>query len=396
MYTVVTVNWERLLGLQARSAPESIPMQGLPWQGETLRYGFSGHETFPFRYAWLPKGVAAVREDPKAFSQPDALVRLGVGKNMVASIRFWCESLGLIDVRRQGAELTPLGELLFGTATDLTAQEKDSHDLHLGADPFQIITRWRAKEIAAGVSDLDVLQVAHDRPNTELALLDDLHAKLYLADEQCLVGSANLTGSALGWSNRSNIEILIPARQIDAEVAFLLERLRAATPATTDIRSEVEAAAAALQSVVLDEAQDMTEENEARRFAWLPRCAAPDKLYEMYRYPDTTVVVRGTKEDGLADLQDLHIQPGLSLADFEAAVQRTLLFMPAFSQIIEKVPQGLTDASGVARIEESRSDLVVQDAQKQWHIVRDWIGVFFRDRFEVAPESFVTRLKSRR
>ena len=266
MYTVVTVNWERLLGLQARSAPESIPMQGLPWQGETLRYGFSGHETFPFRYAWLPKGVAAVREDPKAFSQPDALVRLGVGKNMVASIRFWCESLGLIDVRRQGAELTPLGELLFGTATDLTAQEKDSHDLHLGADPFQIITRWRAKEIAAGVSDLDVLQVAHDRPNTELALLDDLHAKLYLADEQCLVGSANLTGSALGWSNRSNIEILIPARQIDAEVAFLLERLRAATPATTDIRSEVEAAAAALQSVVLDEAQDMTEENEARRF----------------------------------------------------------------------------------------------------------------------------------
>ena len=77
------------------------------------RFGFSGHQTFPFRYAWLPKGVAAVREDSRAFHRQDAIARLGVGKNMVASIRFWCEALGLIVMNRGRASLTSLGSFLF-------------------------------------------------------------------------------------------------------------------------------------------------------------------------------------------------------------------------------------------------------------------------------------------
>jgi hypothetical protein len=27
----------------------------------------------------------------------------------------------------------------------------------------------------------------------------------------------------------------------------------------------------------------------------------------------------------------------------------------------------------------------------QWKVVRDWIGVFFPDKFEVAPSSFILR-----
>ncbi len=86
-----------------------------PLLGESPRYSFSGHHTFPFRYAWLPKGVAAVRSDRQAFSRPDALVQLGVGKNMVASIRFWCEACGLISGSSRCHALTPLAKLLFGT-----------------------------------------------------------------------------------------------------------------------------------------------------------------------------------------------------------------------------------------------------------------------------------------
>ncbi|NCQ36429.1 DUF4007 family protein, partial [bacterium] len=41
---------------------------------------FSGHETFPFRYAWLPKAVRATEEDTGIFGREDAMVRLGVGK----------------------------------------------------------------------------------------------------------------------------------------------------------------------------------------------------------------------------------------------------------------------------------------------------------------------------
>jgi len=261
--------------------------------------------------------------------------------------------------------------------------------------PVSIVTRWRAIEIAAGISDLEVLEVANGRLNTELRLLDDLHAKLYLADDRCLVGSANLTASALGWSGESNIDLLTPAQTTDSDVTRLLKRLETAELATYTIRSEMEAKVAALDIPVLNERRDIEGEDDSHRPAWLPRCAAPDKLYEIYRNPETTVVVEGTRQDGLADLRDLMIQRGLSLMKFSAVVQDTLLLMPAFARIIDQVPQGVIDDGGIALVEEARPDLVGQDAREQWRIVRDWIGVFFRDQFEVAPASFITRLRPR-
>ena len=77
---------------------------------------FSGHQTFPFRYTWLKKGVDAVVEDPKIFVSEDASVILGVGKNMVASIRHWCQVSGLIrtDPHQRGQSIpTNLGEVIF-------------------------------------------------------------------------------------------------------------------------------------------------------------------------------------------------------------------------------------------------------------------------------------------
>lgn len=62
----------------------------------TTKYGFSGHETFAFRYGWLKKGVDAVKSDPNIFNRKDAIVYLGVGKNMVRSIRHWCLAARLV------------------------------------------------------------------------------------------------------------------------------------------------------------------------------------------------------------------------------------------------------------------------------------------------------------
>ena len=259
--------------------------------------------------------------------------------------------------------------------------------------PVQIVTRWRAKEVAAGISDLEVFHIAKERSNTTLALLDDLHAKLYLADEQCLVGSANLTGSALGWAKRSNIELLIQAKPTDINVAFLLRQLKTAIPATLERLSEIEAELTILKSTVLDEGQDMTDDIGLRKLAWLPRCATPDKLWEIYNDPLTTTVVENTKKDGRSDLRDMQIYPGLSKSEFEAAVQNSLLLMPALNQIIDEVPQGVKDSRGEALIAGIRPKYEEQNLQKQWYIVREWIGQFFQDKFEVAPESYITRLK---
>ena len=64
---------------------------------DKINTSFSGHETFPFRYTWLKKGVDAVREDPTIFADDSATIILGVGKNMVRSIYHWCQVSRLIE-----------------------------------------------------------------------------------------------------------------------------------------------------------------------------------------------------------------------------------------------------------------------------------------------------------
>lgn len=51
---------------------------------------FAGHQTFHPRFGWIKKGFDAAAADPDVFNRPDAPVILGVGKNMVEAIRFWC------------------------------------------------------------------------------------------------------------------------------------------------------------------------------------------------------------------------------------------------------------------------------------------------------------------
>ena len=260
----------------------------------------------------------------------------------------------------------------------------------------RIFTRWRAAEIAAGVSDLAVFEIANERLNTELKLLDDIHAKLYIADNRGLVGSANLTATALGWAERSNVEILIPVQRNQTEVSHLLKRLESATIATFKIRSGVEAEAAALVEPKLDESLDMIDEDGGeRKQAWLPRCAAPKQLYAMYLDADTMDVVEATRADGLADLHDLSIPKSLAKENFGDEVQNILRLMPVFKRIIDLIPKGLSDTDGVRFVVETRPGLSSSEAALQWRIIRDWIEVFFANQFEVAPDSFVTRLRQR-
>lgn len=72
-------------------------------QEDAKRPIFSGHETFPMRYGWLKKSYdslekAEIRGENArdVFSADDAIVEFGVGKNMVSSMRHWCNVSGII------------------------------------------------------------------------------------------------------------------------------------------------------------------------------------------------------------------------------------------------------------------------------------------------------------
>src|SRR5262249_33020034 len=77
----------------------------------------SGHETFPCRYTWLPKVVRGLSKNPQLFSDEDqAMVDLGVGKNMVRAIRYWAQATGIIVQSERGKThlLSSFGETLLG------------------------------------------------------------------------------------------------------------------------------------------------------------------------------------------------------------------------------------------------------------------------------------------
>ncbi len=63
---------------------------------ENKKISFSGHDSFQCRNLWLKKGYDYVVQGRK-FTDEDSVVVLGVGKNMVSSIRYWLKAFNVID-----------------------------------------------------------------------------------------------------------------------------------------------------------------------------------------------------------------------------------------------------------------------------------------------------------
>lgn len=59
-----------------------------------IKYTFSGHDSFQCRQLWLKKGFDFA-EAGRSFNEESAVVELGVGKNMVSSIRFWLKAFNI-------------------------------------------------------------------------------------------------------------------------------------------------------------------------------------------------------------------------------------------------------------------------------------------------------------
>ena len=102
---------------------------------------FAGHETFTFRYAWLKKGVDGLRRQPDIFSRDSAMVELGVGKNMVRSIRHWCLATQVIAEgdTRPGTRTRPLSLTDFGRSLF----HEPGWDPYLEADGSLWLLHWR-------------------------------------------------------------------------------------------------------------------------------------------------------------------------------------------------------------------------------------------------------------
>jgi hypothetical protein len=95
-------------------------------------YRFTGHETFAFRYSWLPKAFFELSRDPQLFvDEPNAMVRLGVGRNMVKSIRFWVQAAGMAATTKSGIEPTSFGKSILDEKSGFDPYLEDIRTLWL-------------------------------------------------------------------------------------------------------------------------------------------------------------------------------------------------------------------------------------------------------------------------
>lgn len=74
-----------------------------------MKYTFSGHESFHCKSLWLKKGYDFALAG-KSFNDESAVVELGVGKNMVSSIKYWLKAFGIID---ESGCVTKIGSLIL-------------------------------------------------------------------------------------------------------------------------------------------------------------------------------------------------------------------------------------------------------------------------------------------
>lgn len=78
-----------------------------------------GHQSFHIRRGWIYKGLKEVRSNEYIFSDKDIVLTdvFGIGSNMITSLKYWLETLELIERKREGSKfkfyLTEIGQVIF-------------------------------------------------------------------------------------------------------------------------------------------------------------------------------------------------------------------------------------------------------------------------------------------
>lgn len=74
---------------------------------------FGQHQSFYLRERWLSKGIKELRNCENFFNQSGNFEKIGLGKNMVDSLKFWMGSSGVIFEENKKIIISKLGELIY-------------------------------------------------------------------------------------------------------------------------------------------------------------------------------------------------------------------------------------------------------------------------------------------
>ena len=225
-----------------------------------------------------------------------------------------------------------------------------------------------------------------------------MHAKYYRADKGCLIGSANLTATALGWSPNPNVEILVPPADCQS-LRFTFERNLLASSVEVD-NALFESAVAAVEAMPPLVFQDTVAWNAGGAGneqvvdvqisgdkTWLPRLRYPEYLYLAYcnELDALTTVARDVATE---EVKNFRVLPGLPRKAFEAEIGIQMLSQP----IVHGVDNFLKEPRrfGAVRDYLARTygeDYEAFDASSAWQTLMRWLLYFAPNRFALAIPS---------
>ena len=177
------------------------------------------------------------------------------------------------------------------------------------------VTRWQAKDIAAGVSDTAVRSQVQSFGGA-FRLHPSLHAKYYRFDDRVLVGSANLTDAGLGVGRIHNLEILTKPEDGFDSNAF--ERKLMAGSLEID-----ESEAAAWEAIAVVEPKARVGPDSALQ-DWYPATRDPADLWQFY-FGHRELLSFETQQHTNADLMVLGLPARLDPQGFVNWVSVSLL-----------------------------------------------------------------------
>ena len=261
-----------------------------------------------------------------------------------------------------------------------------------------IVTRWRPLDLLAGASDLRVWDVAATKPAT-LLLRNDLHAKLFAADDVCLVGSANVTNLALGWHAPANLELLVSVPRTKARIAEFEQALFAGCVLATEEQRD------SLKSVV-DELDSLAQQgaslaNHNREplgvlpWNWFPRTRTPEDLYAVYS--GDTQFSREILRAMQADLHAVNPPATLDPERFDNWFATLISQTPLIAWIVSEIDHSgsVNETALETKLSEMHIDTHEHRARDVLETVRRWMTHFLPAHYETTADSLkLIRAKS--
>ena len=253
------------------------------------------------------------------------------------------------------------------------------------------IARWRPEDIASGVCDLEIFDIIKARERSTFLIHPYLHAKFYSADTSCLVGSANLSNTALGWRRPSNHELLVPLEISDHGLEIWWKTLfYEAIEVTEEIRLALEQNAADLRDSVKQNArqdvgvdQDSTKEN----MIWVPECPRWDGLWEVY-FGDEEQLPKSAIKSAKSDLEALQLPLGMDKTNFEKVLKIAIKNTRIFQEVDHLSEKGITDDKAQELLI-NKFGISKKDASRRWGVIKQWFIELYPKDLKVLPQQEV-------